>query len=65
WANEGRVPVSLTVYDKTTGEAISETWTFSIENYVASRQSSTNTNLVNTLNALMNYYDAAAVYYGT
>ncbi|MDY2720447.1 MAG: InlB B-repeat-containing protein, partial [Candidatus Faecousia sp.] len=46
WANEGRVPVSLTVYDKTTGEAISETWTFSIENYVASRQSSTNTNLV-------------------
>lgn len=65
WANEGRVPVSLTVYDKTTGEAISETWTFSIENYVASRQSSTNTNLVNTLNALMNYYDAAAAYYGS
>ena len=44
---------------------ISETWTFSIENYVASRQSSTNTNLVNTLNALMNYYDAAAAYYGS
>lgn len=63
-AFEGRTPVSVTIFDKTTGSAISETWTYSIESYVALRQSSTNTNLVTMLNAMMNYYDAAATVYG-
>lgn len=63
-ADEGRVPVSVTIYEKTTGRAVSETWTYSIESYVAYRQSADNAVLVNMLNAMMNYYDAAEVSYG-
>ena len=63
-AYEGRVPVQVTIREKVSGKAISETWTYSIESYVALRQSNTNMNLVNMLNAMMNFYDAAQRCYG-
>lgn len=63
-ADEGRSLVDVTIRDKETNAAVSDTWTYSIESYVAMRQSSANTNLVTMLNALMNYYDAAEAYYG-
>ncbi len=62
-AEEGRTPVKVTVRTKADGAAVSETWTFSIESYVAQKQSGSGT-AVDTLNALMNYYDAAAAYFG-
>ncbi len=61
-AEEGRSLVSCTVYDKTTEEAVSETWTCSIASYVAKKQKGSGA-AVDTLNALMNYYDAAENYF--
>ena len=58
-AYEGRELVEVTVYNSS-DVAVSETWTYSIESYVAYRQGITTPEAtMNTLNALMNYYDAA------
>ncbi len=62
-ANEGRTPVTVTIYEKSSKEAVSESWTFSIESYVASRQASTNAAVVTVLNSMMNFYDSAAAYF--
>ncbi len=61
-AKEGRTPVTVTIYDKTTGEAVSESWTYSIESYVANRQNSS-AKVLAVLNSMMNYYDSAAAYF--
>lgn len=60
-AVDGRTPVEVTVY-QADGEAIGETWTYSISTYYTVRNSGT---AGETMRALLNYLDAAAVYFGS
>lgn len=64
-AIEGRTPITVTIYDKTTNAAVSESMTSSISSYVANSQSLANAAQVNVLNALLNYYDSATAVYGS
>ena len=60
-AVDGRVPVEITIYDQN-GNAISETWTYSVVSYL---EGNTLTgDALNTLYALINYYDSAAAFFG-
>ena len=68
-AVNGKVPVSLTVYDASTNAAVSETFTCSIQSQVYARQTATNNttakvNALNLMNALMNYYNACEALFG-
>jgi len=64
-AREGKVPVSLTVYDASTNAAVSQTFTYSIQSHVYKTQNNANATeaQVNALNALMNYYNAVEIAY--
>lgn len=56
-AVDGRAPVQITIYDAN-GNAISETWTYSISSYLVDGGLSGNG--LATMEALLNYFDAAA-----
>ncbi len=53
-------PVYLTVYEN--DEAVSNTLSYSIESYAYSKQTSTDTNLTNLLEAMMKYGNSACAY---
>lgn len=55
-----REPVYLTVYRN--GEAVSNTLRYSIESYAYSKQADSNPDLVNLIDAMMKYGDAAYAY---
>ncbi len=59
-AGEMSEPVYLTVYEN--DEAVSNTLSYSIESYAYSKQNSTDTNLVNLLEAMMKYGNSAYAY---
>ncbi len=59
-AGEMSEPVYLTVYEN--DEAVSNTLSYSIESYAYSKQTSTDTNLTNLLEAMMKYGNSAYAY---
>lgn len=59
-ASQMSEPVYLTVYDGDT--PVSNTICYSVESYAYSKQSSTDTNLVNLLEAMMKYGNSASAY---
>ena len=59
-AVDGRTPVEITVYDQS-GNAISETWTYSIASYLDG--SPLTGTALDTLHALINYFDSAEAYF--
>ena len=60
-AVDGRAPVQITIYDQN-GNAISETWTYSISSYLVDGGLSGNG--LATMEALLNYFDSAAKVFG-
>ena len=66
-ATQGKTAVTVTVYDATTNEAVSGAFTYSIQSYVYDKQvaGTTSETVMNTLNAMMYYYNAVeAVFVG-
>ena len=65
-AVQGKTPVNVTIYDAATDEAVSATFTYSIQSHVYKAQN--NASMAdaqkNLLNAMMNYYNACEVAYG-
>ena len=65
-AVQGKTPVNVTVYSAATGEAVSATFTYSIQSHVYKAQN--NAAMADAqkalLNAMMNYYNACEVAYG-
>ena len=51
------------VYDKTAGERVSDTVTYSIESYAASKANDTDASLIALVNAMMTYGDAANAFF--
>ena len=67
-AVNGKISVNLTVYDSN-DNAVSETFTYSIQSYVNVRQNANNNttakiNALNLSNAMMNYYNSCEVLFG-
>ena len=59
-AKDGRATANITVYDAN-NNPVSNTWVYSIESYIAEKSAATaGTVAGNTLQALMNYLDAAS-----
>lgn len=58
-----RTVCTAEVYDKTTGERISDTVTYSIESYAASKSNDADALLVELVNAMMKYGDAANAFF--
>ena len=66
-AKEGKKAVNLTIYSVATDEAVSQTFTYSIQSHVYKTQNNAaaaGTQSLATLNALMNYYNAVEAVYG-
>ena len=57
---DGRVPVEITIYDLD-GNAISETWTYSVASYLDG--TTLTGDALAVLYALVNYYDSAAAFF--
>lgn len=58
-----RTACTAEVYDKTAGERVSDTVTYSIESYAASKADDTDAALAELVNAMMKYGDATCAYF--
>ena len=58
-----RTACTAEVYDKTAGERVSDTVTYSIESYAASKVDDTDAALAELVNAMMKYGDATCAYF--